>query len=163
MNKKTYTIIVLLFFSIFFLPLISPVSATFAIPTIGDFIVFVFFRLASSLYIFSLFIKYILKDKKNWWPIVNMLPAILIPSFLVVLIIFISGDVDIKEIMGIFVVLLLTVTLPFMILDFLLRFGRAGKIIVAAVLIIILIISNTGLAFSMRSLIDERLQRTGIN
>lgn len=92
-----------------------------------------------------------------------MLPAILIPSFLVVLIIFISGDVDIKEIMGIFVVLLLTVTLPFMILDFLLRFGRAGKIIVAAVLIIILIISNTGLAFSMRSLIDERLQRTGIN
>ncbi len=149
--------------SIFFVILASPVLATFAIPTFGDFIVFVFFRLAASIYIFSLFIKYLLKDKKKWWPAVNVLPAILIPSFLVFVTGFIGEGADIKSIFGIIGVLLLTVTLPFLILDYILRFGRLGKAIVAIIIIGALIISNTGLAFSMRSMIDARLQRTGIN
>jgi hypothetical protein len=56
--------------------------------------------------------------------------------------------------------LLVFVSLPFVLLDYLFRFGRTGKAIVAIIIIFLLIVSNTGLSFSIKSMIDDNVYKS---
>lgn len=154
MTRKIYAFLVLAIFAIFILPSLSPTYANFSIPTFGDFIVFLVFRFATSLYISLLVVKYFLRNRKNSWLVVNILVSVICATLFGLL------TRDFVGFLTVLALLLVFVSLPFVLLDYLFRFGRTGKAIVAIIIIFLLIVSNTGLSFSIKSMIDDNVYKS---